>query len=109
MTKTICALMLLSCFSFVEPVTKEKGIWIDVRTLEEFNAGHLEQAIHIPYQVIADKIESVTKDKQAQIKVYCKSGGRAGIAKKTLDQLGYTNVTNAGGYLKLLEATKAKP
>jgi len=110
MTKALC-LFLLSCFSFVmaEPVTEEKVIWIDVRTFEEFETGHLEQAIHIPYQEIADKIESVSKDKQAKIKVYCKVGGRASLAKKALEQLGYTNVINAGGYLKILESMSQKP
>lgn len=80
-----------------------KVFWIDVRTKAEFDQGHLKQAIHIPYQEIGKRIQKVTKDKQAQIKVYCKVGGRAGIAKKTLEALGYKNVKNEGGYQDLLK------
>lgn len=83
-----------------------KTIWIDVRTTAEWKSGHLEEAIHIPYKTIGKEIEKVTKDKNAQIKVYCKVGGRAGIAQKTLKSLGYKNVVNAGGYQQIMKERK---
>lgn len=73
-------------------------IWIDVRTTEEFNAGHLEGALHIPYEEIATRISEVTEDKQAVIHLYCRSGNRSGIAQQTLQTLGYTQAINEGGY-----------
>lgn len=82
---------------------ESKVVWIDVRTTEEFNSGHIEGALHIPYEKIGQEISKHVKDKNAEIKVYCKVGGRAGIAKKTLDKMGYKNVTNAGGYKKIME------
>lgn len=72
--------------------------WIDVRTPEEFNAGHIEGAVLIPYEVIADHIAEVTTDKSADIRVYCRSGRRSEVAKDTLQALGYTQVINEGGY-----------
>lgn len=87
-------------------VAADKAIWIDVRTKGEFDQGHLEKALHIPYQTIGDKISKVTKNKEALIKVYCKVGGRAGIAKSTLEKLGYKNVVNAGGYQQILKDRK---
>lgn len=71
---------------------------IDVRSQAEWDEGHLEQAVLIPHTEIADRIASVTEDKSAKIVVYCKVGGRAGKAKTALEEMGYTNVENGGGY-----------
>lgn len=69
---------------------------IDVRTVREWNNGHLEGAILIPYNQISEKIESVTKDKSQKIYVYCRTGRRSQIAKETLEKLGYKDVVNLG-------------
>ena len=79
-------------------------IWIDVRTKEEYDSGHLADAVNIPYEQIADKIAQVTQDKNAVIQLYCRSGRRSGIALESLKALGFSKVTNAGGY----EALKAQ-
>ena len=75
----------------------DSALIIDVRTPAEWETGHLAHAEHIEWQVIDEKITDLTKDKNATIYVYCRSGNRSGKAKKILDQLGYTNVINAGG------------
>jgi len=75
----------------------DSALIIDVRTPAEWETGHLAHAKHIEWQVIDEKITDLTKDKNATIYVYCRSGNRSGKAKKILDQLGYTNVINAGG------------
>ncbi|MCT7359689.1 rhodanese-like domain-containing protein [Thalassolituus pacificus] len=74
-----------------------ESVWIDVRTADEFNAGHVGVAHHIPHQQIAGNIGKLKLDKEADIYVYCKSGRRAGIARDALLELGYTRVTNVGG------------
>lgn len=71
---------------------------VDVRSKEEWDAGHLEQAIHIPHTEIADQIGEHTADKNQKIIVYCKVGGRAGMAKESLEKLGFVDVENAGGF-----------
>lgn len=70
---------------------------IDVRTLEEWNAGHIDGAVLIPYDQIGGRIGSVVADKGAPIAVYCRTGRRSGIAMETLQKLGYTDVVNYGG------------
>lgn len=70
---------------------------IDVRTQEEWDSGHIEGAVHIPYEQIAAHIAEVATDKAAHIGLYCRSGGRAGLAAATLKDKGYTNVENLGG------------
>ena len=47
---------------------------IDVRTVQEWDKGHLEGAILIPYDQIAERIGSVVKDKSQRIYVYCRTG-----------------------------------
>jgi len=70
---------------------------IDVRTPAEWNTGHLDEAKHIEWQEISVRISDLTADKDETIYVYCRSGGRSGKAKTILDDLGYSNVINAGG------------
>lgn len=97
----LIAAMLLS---FSQITLADNTIWIDVRTDKEWQEGHLEGAVFIPHTEITDKIASLTTDKNTPIKLYCRSGGRAGMAKKELEKMGYKNVTNVGG---LKDAKKA--
>ena len=69
---------------------------IDVRTLEEWNSGHLASAQHLELQLVADSIEQLAPDKDQQLSLYCRSGNRSGQAKTLIEAMGYTNVTNAG-------------
>lgn len=88
-------LLLLSCtLRAAEPAD---AIWIDVRTAEEHQESAIAGHPNILYTEIGDRIASVAADKDAPIYLYCRSGRRSGIAKETLEQMGYTNVTNAGG------------
>ncbi len=73
------------------------NIWIDVRTVAEYQQGHKENAINIPHTAIGQRIKSITTDKTAKIHLYCATGFRAGIAKATLNRMGYRNVINEGG------------
>lgn len=73
-------------------------IVIDVRTASEYADGHLEDALNMPHARIAALMEERDIDKDTPIEVYCASGRRAGIAKKTLEEMGYTRVENIGGY-----------
>ena len=76
---------------------KAYSVMIDVRTDEEWNAGHIEGAIHIPLSEIERDIENYEISKDEEILLYCRSGNRSGRAKVILDELGYTNTTNIGG------------
>lgn len=84
-------------------------IWIDVRSKEEFDTGHLPGAINIPHHEIAARISEVTQDKNATIALYCRSGRRSGLAEQALQQLGFTQVSNAGAYETLKASQPAKP
>ena len=88
--------------SAVQP-EKAKGVWIDVRSAEEFNAGHLQDAVNIPHDQILARIQAVSPDKNAPVNLYCRSGRRAETALNELKNAGYTNVTNHGGYEDLVK------
>jgi rhodanese-related sulfurtransferase len=68
---------------------------VDVRTPEEYAAGHIPTAINIPVTEIGEKPPAV--DKAEQIVVYCRSGARSAKAKAILEGLGFTGVTDFGG------------
>ena len=72
-------------------------IIIDTRSSGEYAGGHLEGALLMPYGDIGSMIEARVPDKNTPIMLYCHSGGRAGMAKKTLAAMNYTNVENLGG------------
>ena len=88
--------------SMVKP-EKVKGVWIDVRSAEEFNAGHLQDAVNIPHDKIVEGVKAIGSDKDAPINLYCRSGRRAEAALTELKKAGYTNVTNHGGYEDLVK------
>jgi len=96
--KLVFTLLIASVLTAM-PLTaaSDDPLWIDVRTAQEFSDGHVPQALNIPYDEIAGRIETIAPDKDALIYVYCRSGRRSGIAKETLDGMGYTQVINAGG------------
>lgn len=91
------------------PAAAPKPVIIDVRSQEEWDAGHIEGAIRITHDVIGSRIEAAVKDKSTPITVYCRSGRRAAVAKQTLDKMGYTKVENAGGYEDLKKKLAPKP
>ena len=85
----------LACFLFLAfPLIAQGILVIDVRTTQEWQSGHLEEAIHIEWQDILNISESVSKDKE--IYLYCRSGNRSGKATKILIDAGYINAINAG-------------
>ena len=108
---TICLGQFLPCLA-AEPATQEvardkesrKGVWIDVRTPEEYATGHLDGATNIPYDKIAERIAALVPGKDTEIHLYCRSGRRSGLALQTLRDLGYTKVINEGAYEKLRKA-----
>ena len=74
-------------------------ILVDVRTAEEYQVGHLENAKNINWydKDFVERFEGISKDET--IYVYCKKGGRSAKAQKLLDSLGYKKVINLiGGY-----------
>ncbi|HSZ14507.1 MAG TPA: molybdopterin-synthase adenylyltransferase MoeB [Solirubrobacteraceae bacterium] len=88
--------------SKVHELVDEGVAIIDVRETEEFGAGHLPGAKHVPKSYLESRIEGVVQDRDAQIVLYCQSGNRSAWAARTLEEdLGYTNVSSMTGGITL--------
>ena len=79
--------------------TEKNYIINDTKPEEEFDEGHIENAILIPEYEIANRAEKELPDKEQLILVYCRSGRRSKIASEELVKLGYTNVKEFGGII----------
>jgi rhodanese-related sulfurtransferase len=80
----------------------DEPIIIDVREDNEYNLGHIENAINIPRGDILSKVETVlaARDKSAQVILYCASGNRSALAGIIMHELGYANIVSLkGGYI----------
>lgn len=102
MLRSLFSIVLSGLLFMTSPVSA-KEFWIDVRTADEFNAGHLQAAVHIPYEEIAARIHEVTQDKNDVVHLYCRSGRRSGVAMETLQAMGFKQAINDGGYEDLLK------
>ena len=71
--------------------SKEKAIFLDVRDPAEYAAGHFPGAMNISRGTLEFAVFNQITDQNAKIYVYCKTGGRATLATKTLNDLGYKN------------------
>ncbi len=81
----------------VGSIDSEKGILVDVRSLEEFRLGTIKGAVNIPLDELRDRLSELPSDKG--IYIFCQVGLRGYLACRILMQKGYSNVKNlSGGY-----------
>ena len=69
---------------------------IDVRTPGEFNGGHIKGAKNIPLQSLGNNLSKINKKKP--VITCCASGARSAAAKNILQNSGFTEVYNGGGW-----------
>jgi phage shock protein E len=91
---TAIILFFMSLFSL--PVFAE-AVWVDVRSGIEHQMDSIDGDVHIPSGEISTKFPDLYPDKETEVNLYCRSGGRAGKALTVLQKAGYKNVRNAGG------------
>jgi len=94
-----------------EMAGRDDVVILDVRDAPELDAsGKIKGAVHVPRGMLEYRAdpESASHDPALQpdktILVYCGSGGRAALSGKTLKELGYRSVYNAGGFKELAQA-----
>ena len=78
---------------------EENYIILDVRTEEEFAAGHIPGAILIPDYDIETVAPTRLPAKSQMLLIYCRSGRRSKLASETLAAMGYTNIYEFGGII----------
>jgi phage shock protein E len=85
------------------PMIDNGALLIDVRSKEEFDAGHLDDALNIEWDKTDELIAAIGSDKQRLVVFYCRSGNRVGKSIVELKSKGYTNIFNATGFEALKE------
>lgn len=72
---------------------------VDVRTQEEYDEGHIRNALLIPVDEIEQGAQDLLHDREQTVLVYCRSGARASTACGKLVKMGYQHVYNFGGII----------
>lgn len=73
-------------------INRGKTVVVDVRSADEFAAGHLRDAKHIPLADLANRIGELDKSKSRTVVVVCQTGARADKAARQLQAAGFEDV-----------------
>src|SRR3954469_15732045 len=78
-------------------------VLLDVRESEEWDAGHIPGAKHVPRGYLESRVEgAIGSDRDQRVVIYCASGQRSALAANTLKELlGYENVASMNGGITL--------
>jgi rhodanese-related sulfurtransferase len=83
---------------FSQRLNSGQYILLDIRTLDEYNTGHIKGAKQIDYyqtQQFSDYLDSL--DKNAKYLIYCRTGHRSSAALKIMQEKSFTNVIDLSG------------
>ncbi|NNK69770.1 MAG: rhodanese-like domain-containing protein, partial [Flavobacteriaceae bacterium] len=97
-------IQLLDKNTFEDAISRRRIQLVDVRTPEEYEAGHIEKATNIDF--LADNFEQNIQEinKDRPVFIYCRSGGRSGQAAELMKKLGFKKIYDLrGGYLSWSE------
>lgn len=84
----------------IERMSETPPVLLDVRTPEEYEEGHITDALHIPIDELRTRLDEVPPHRR--IAVYCRSGFRGHLASRVLRQHGHDDVVNVtGGWLSI--------
>jgi molybdopterin/thiamine biosynthesis adenylyltransferase/rhodanese-related sulfurtransferase len=75
----------------------EPPLLIDVREDDEWAEGHLPGAVHVSRGNLESRIERAAPDRSRPVILYCAAGNRSAFAAKTLEELGYEDVSSLSG------------
>ena len=81
-------------------LVKKGALILDVRSKSEYDGGHIKDSINIPVDQLQKNLSKL-KDKDKTIITCCASGMRSASAKIILQNNGYKNVHNGGGWSSL--------
>jgi rhodanese-related sulfurtransferase len=69
---------------------KKKLTIVDVRTISEYDEGHIENAINIPVQELSDRLDELNKNDE--LLIYCRTGNRSSTAVDILSDAGFNKI-----------------
>lgn len=80
-------------------INRKDALVLDIRDKKEFDAGHIVDAVHIPYSRLSSRLTEIEKHKSRPVVVVCKMGQHSGDACKTLENAGFEQVVRLKGGL----------
>lgn len=98
MINTIKKILGLGPHTDLKEILQSGATLVDVRSKEEYQAGHIPGSINIPLQQLESRLSGIPKNKA--VITCCASGMRSGSAKSLLTAKGY-EVHNGGGWQSL--------
>ena len=78
----------------------EEFILLDIRTEDEYQAGHIQGAQWFPRGKLEYYVQDLIKDPESRVVLYCRTGGRSALATLTMHDMGYINVVDLNGGFK---------
>jgi rhodanese-related sulfurtransferase len=93
---------------FENGVGNDKVLLLDVRTEKEVSQGHIEGATHIDFYGASFDQSLSTLNKEQEVYVYCRSGGRSYKTAEKLEALGFKKVYNLDGGIGAWQAADKK-
>ena len=87
----------LSCRELTALVNGEQGVVLDIRAHKDFTAGHIVDALNIPYEKIAERMVELDKHKSKTIILVDAMGQHSGTICRELEKAGYTVAKLGGG------------
>lgn len=87
----------VSHFQATQYMNQAKTLILDVRSAEEFAAGHLQNAKHIPLPELNDRLKEIEKSKSNVVITVCASGVRSSSAASLLSKAGFAQVFSLDG------------
>ena len=80
------------------------AVIVDVREKDEFEEGHIPDAVHMSRGMLELEIEDKFPDRNMTIICHCGGGGRSALAAESLQKMGYKNVRSMAGGFKAWKA-----
>jgi rhodanese-related sulfurtransferase len=93
-------ILTLSNYQGEKLLSNHDYIFIDVRTKQEHDTGHIPNSTHIPIGSLESRIDEVEKFREKKIIVYCHSGNRSSKGTQILNKYGFEAMNLSGGMIQ---------
>lgn len=98
--KSVCEITVAEAKEILD---KGEFLFLDCREPKEYKMGHIPGAMNIPRGLLEFKIAKKVPEKNQNMVVYCKTGGRSCLSACTLCRMGYKNMKSMAGGWKAWE------
>ena len=72
---------------------------LDVRTPQEYEAGHVPGAINMPHKALPDRLAEVLSFRDREVVLYCERGKRSDMARAVLLEAGFASIQHLQGHM----------